>query len=197
MNHAALTVAGHLERAEQEQLLAQAREVCKRSPMVRPRTPSGAPMRVLVTAAGRLGWVGDGAYRYDQKDSRGRPWPPLPMEWAALADRFAGSHPWDSAILNWYEPGAALGWHRDLAEADRTLPIVTVSLGDACSWAVREDEGSPVSRCRLDSGDVTLLAGEHRLWQHTVERVIPAPLLSPLGADRGRLSITIRVAGGA
>ena len=59
------------------------------------------------------------------------------------------------------------------------------------------DEGSPVSRCRLDSGDVTLLAGEHRLWQHTVERIIPAPLLSPLGADRGRLSITIRVAGGA
>ena len=106
--------------------------------------------------------------------------------------------PWDSAIINWYPPGSSLGWHRDIHEADRTLPIVTISLGDACSWAIRADEESPVCRCRLETGHITLLAGEKRLWLHTVERVIPAPMFSPLGTrTRGRLSITIRVAGGA
>lgn len=101
---------------------------------------------------------------------------------------------WDSAIINWYDEDAALGWHRDLAERDRTLPIVTISLGDACSWAIRADESSPVSRCRLESGDVTVLAGPSRGYLHTVERIIAAPLLSPLKA-RGRLSITLRCAG--
>ena len=56
------------------------------------------------------------------------------------------------------------------------------------------DEASPVCRCRLETGHVTLLAGEKRLWLHTVERVIRSPMFSPLGGP-GRLSITIRVAG--
>jgi len=101
---------------------------------------------------------------------------------------------WDSAIINWYDPEAALGWHRDQAELDRSLPIVTISLGDAASWAIREGPGQPISRCRLESGDVTLLAGITRPWLHTIERIIPAPLLSPL-QTRGRVSITVRVAG--
>jgi alkylated DNA repair protein (DNA oxidative demethylase) len=101
---------------------------------------------------------------------------------------------WDCAIINWYEPGASLGWHRDLAERNYELPIVTISLGDECSWAIRMDEGSPVHRCRLPSGSVTVLEGQTRLALHTVERIIPSPLLSPLGATRGRVSITLRVA---
>lgn len=188
------TVVDQLDNATQLRLAAQARDVVRQSPLVRPRTPNGMEMRIMVSAAGALGWVGDGAYRYDPVDSRGKPWPALPEEWAAVADRVAGRHPWDSAIINWYPPGSSLGWHRDIHEADRTLPIVTISLGDACSWAIRADEESPVCRCRLETGHVTLLAGEKRLWLHTVERVIRSPMFSPLGGP-GRLSITIRVAG--
>lgn len=195
MTAARSTVVGsRLDLDLQRRLVAQARDVINASPMVRPRTPNGIPMRVRVTAAGRLGWVGDGAYRYDSRDSRGREWPPIPTDWTDLADCAAGIRPWDSAILNWYDPDASLGWHRDLAERDREQPIVTISLGDACSWAIREDDRSPISRCRLESGDVTLLAGPTRDYLHTVERIIPAPLFSPLPKP-GRLSITLRVAG--
>jgi alkylated DNA repair protein (DNA oxidative demethylase) len=207
MIHARDTVVEHLEPHVQARLVEEVRGVLRGAPLVRPSTPGGAPMRVQVSAAGELGWVGDGAYRYDPHQRDGRPWPPIPALWTAIASRVAGRHPWDSAIVNWYDSGAALGWHRDLAEGDHTLPIVTISLGDAASWAVchqRADLGSPcpgvhvesrsVSRVRLESGDVTLLAGESRLYWHTIERIIPAPLFSPL-ANPGRVSITLRVAG--
>jgi DNA oxidative demethylase len=191
------TVVDRLTVDVQHNLVAQVRLVLEMAPLVRPRTPNGMMMRVRVSAAGRLGWVGDGAYRYDPHQRDGRPWPAMPDLWRVIADSVAGPHPWDSAIINWYDEGAALGWHRDQAEADTTLPIVTISLGDACSWAIRENAWSPITRCQLETGDVTLLAGPTRDYLHTVERIIPVPLLSPLGAKRGRISITLRVAGGS
>ncbi len=188
------TIVTSLDRSVQLRLLEQAREVCRQSPLVRPRTPNGMPMRVRVTAAGDLGWVGDGAYRYSATDSRGRPWPKMPLEWRHIAELAAGVYPWDSAILNFFDGDASLGWHRDKSERDQSLPIVTISLGDAASWAIRADESSQITRCKLSSGDVTLLYGEVRNYLHTIERVIAEPLLSPMKA-RGRVSITLRVAG--
>jgi len=182
-----------LSRNEQNDWIREVREVIKKAPLVRPTTPAGLPMRVRVSAAGQVGWVGDGAYRYDPAQKNGRPWPAIPQRWTQLADEIAGKQPWDCAIINWYDENAALGWHADIHERDTSKPIVTVSLGDACSWAVRKDEASPIKRTRLESGAITLLDGETRLWLHTVERIIPAPLLSPLKV-RGRISITLRVA---
>lgn len=192
INHAERTIAKYLEASTQRLLVEQVRQVAAASPMKRPKTPTGIAMRVRVTSAGQLGWA-DG-YRYSDRDPAGHAWPPMPSLWHAIADDVAGPHPWDSAIVNWYEPDAALGWHRDQSEHDTTLPIVTISLGDSCSWAVREDERSSVSRVRLDSGAVTLLAGPYRPWLHTVEAIIANPMFSPLDR-RGRISITIRVAG--
>lgn len=210
---AAQTVVARLEPHVQSKIVEQVRAVLREAPLVRPTTPGGAPMRVRVSAAGQLGWVGDGAYRYSPTQANGMPWPTIPVLWRVIADNAAGHHPWDSAIVNWYDPDAALGWHRDLAEADRSYPIVTLSLGDAASWAIAEDRATSsgeyapgskgervplwigLSRTRLESGDVTLLAGDTRLHWHTIERIIPAPLLSPLGTTRGRISITLRVAG--
>lgn len=171
----------------------QVRNIVKEAPLVRPHTPNGLPMRVRVSAAGTLGWVGDGAYRYDRTQKNGEPWPAMPEGWMTVADEVAGIHPWDSAIINWYDPDASLGWHQDKGEQDLSLPIVTISLGDACSWAVQDDAGK-AHRTRLESGDITLLAGPDRNRMHTVERIISAPLLSPL-RTRGRISITMRVAG--
>lgn len=190
------TVVGQLDTDVQRLLVDEVRAVCRAARLVRPVTPGGIAMRVRVSAAGRLGWVGDGAYRYADRDRHGKPWPLLPPRWAELADAVAGPHPWDSAIVNWYDPGAALGWHVDMAEADTQLPIVTISLGDAASWAVRADERAPITRCILETGAVTLLAGPTRRYRHTIERIIPSPLLSPL-LGRGRISITLRVAGRA
>jgi alkylated DNA repair protein (DNA oxidative demethylase) len=201
-NVAQSTIALNLSRDEQAAIVEEVRAVLEAAPLVRPHTPGGAPMRVRVTSAGRLGWVGDGAYRYTDRDSRGRPWPAMPARWRAIADTVAGAHAWDSAIVNWYDEGASLGWHQDKNERDLTLPIVTISVGDSARWAVKSTryrmggDSGVVSRCTLLSGDVTLLAGPTRSYFHTIERVIPEPLFSPL-PKRGRFSITIRVAGGA
>ena len=194
MNVAADSIRLRLDASEQAALVAEVREVIRASPLVRPQTPNGLALRVRVTAAGSLGWVGDGEYRYSPTDSRGNPWPPIPARWLGIADTVARPHAWDCAIVNWYDSDASLGWHRDQSERDRTLPIVTISLGDAASWAMREDDRSPIHRTRLESGDVTLLAGPTRSWLHTVERIIPSPMFSPLTV-RGRISITLRVAG--
>lgn len=188
------TVVSALDAATQALLIDEVREILQAAPLVRPKTPNGLDMRVRVSAAGALGWVGDGAYRYDSHQRDGRPWPAMPSQWAAIADMVAGPHPWDSAIINWYDVAASLGWHKDQAEQDTSLPIVTISLGDAASWAVRAHDAAPVTRCRLESGAVTLLAGPTRGYLHTVERIIPTPLFSPL-RTRGRISITLRVAG--
>lgn len=195
MNIAADSVRLRLDMETQLQLVEQLELVRRASPLVRPTTPNGLPMRVMVTAAGSLGWVGDGEYRYSPTDSRGGPWPAMPDLWREVFDRVAGPHPWDSAIVNWYDENASLGWHRDRAEARTDLPIVTISLGDACSWAMRMDEDEPIHRTRLESGDVTLLTGPTLLALHTVERIITAPMFSPLKKP-GRVSITGRVAGG-
>lgn len=186
---------GEIDRFEQEAMIDEVRTVLRSAPLVRPRTPNGMPMRVRVSAAGDLGWVGDGEYRYSATQASGAKWPPMPERWRRLSTQFAGEHAWDSAIVNWYEPGASLGWHRDGAEANITLPIVTFSLGDSCSWAVADEAGHN-HRARLESGAVTVLAGSTRNLAHTVERIIANPLFSPL-PSRGRISVTVRVAGGA
>ncbi len=202
MTTALETVVGQLEPGEQRRMVEQVVDIIRRTPLRRPTTPSGAPMRVRVTAAGKLGWIGDrSGYRYAPHDISGAPWPKLPAAWRSTASRFAPDvtpGQWDSAIVNWYDADAALGWHQDKSEADLTLPIVTISLGDSASWAVREHvDNAKASRVQIDSGAVTLLAGPTRDYEHTIERIIPAPMLRMLcGMEKpGRLSITIRVAG--
>ena len=231
MNAAESTVVLTLDLETQRRILAQAREVMKASPLVTPVAVGGQPMSVRITSAGDLGWVADGAYAYVPKDSRGRPWPRIPDEWKQIADLAVGSlcsDPgsadvrWDSAILNWYEPGTKLGPHRDKSEHDRTRPIVTISLGYAARWFVElerhgfDELGRATvtwdrSRCRLPSGAVTVLAGELRDCMHAIEGLIVpeddsqaslfgGPELSPI-VDKhgivvpGRLSITLREAG--
>jgi alkylated DNA repair protein (DNA oxidative demethylase) len=194
---AADTVVAHLDRETQQRILAQLLAVLNQARLFRPRARgTGQPMKVRVSAAGRLGWIGDETgYRYTPTQLNGEPWPDMPEEWVSIYQRVTGTTliP-DSAIINWYDPGASLGFHQDLSEHDLSLPIVTISLGDSASWAIKAHAEDKPSRCIIDSGAVTLLAGPTRLYYHSIERVIAAEMLSPL-KRRGRYSITIRVAG--
>ncbi len=198
MNIAAQTVVAHLEFDEQRACVRLAREILRLAPL-HSQVSGGKAMSVMTSNAGALGWVADDqGYRYAPDHPKtGDAWPPIPTAWTAIADRVAGSHPWDCAHLVWYAPGARLGWHRDKTEAERHHPIVTICLGDEAAWAVRVDELEPIHRTRLQSGDVTLLSGSNRHLLHTVEGIIAAPsLLAPSPLDRpGRLAISVRVAG--
>ena len=142
MNTAESTIALTLDMETQRRLVAQVHAVMKASPLVRPVSVTGQPMSVRITSAGTWGWVADGGYRYTKTDARGRPWPPMPDEWREIADRAVALDPrhdglqprWDSAIINWYDRGAVLGYHVDKSEKDRTRPIVGRS---DTSWPVR------------------------------------------------------------
>jgi alkylated DNA repair protein (DNA oxidative demethylase) len=223
LNAAESTVILTLDLPTQRRLFAQVCEVKRASPFVRPVAVGGQPMSVRITSAGTLGWVADGAYRYTAQDSRGLPWPAMPDEWREIADRAVALDPrhdgppplWDSAIVNWYDPGSSLGWHQDKQEHDRKKSIVTISLGFTARWGVEverhgiDERGRPLvtwetSRCRLPSGAVTVLAGEMRSAFHTIEGLVTpdddsqgslfgAPEPSPIVP--GRVSITIREAG--
>jgi len=183
-----------LSSKEQSKWIGQVRGVLRAAPLVRPTMRDGTPFRVRISGAGKFGWVADGSYRYSPTQKNGQPWPAIPTDWIRVADEVAGEQPWDSAIINWYDENASLGWHGDINERDLTRPIVTVSIGDACAWAVREDGSSPIHETRLESGDITVLEGPTRDWLHTVKKIIADPLFSPL-KTRGRISITLRVAG--
>lgn len=185
----------HLSSEEQGEWIGEVRGILKEAPLVRPTARGGHPMKVRISGAGSFGWTAEGgAYRYDKSQRNGKPWPAIPSRWSDLASEVAGKENWDSAVINWYEEGASLGWHQDLEERDHSKPIVTVSLGDSCSWAVRASKDDPITRARLGSGWVTILSEGTRMYFHTVERIIAEPLLSPL-KTRGRISVTLRVAG--
>lgn len=199
-NLALASIVGHISINEQRKMLAQIKEVVRQSPLVQPIAINKLPMKVMVTNAGQYGWVADGSYRYSPTDSNGRPWPEMPAMWREMADRFAGPHAWDSAVINWFARGASLGQHRDVTERNRAKPIVTFMVGDPACWMMRHDDESPIHRTQLESGAVTLLEGTTRNCIHAIEHLDPSPLFAfkdEFGETvDGRWSVSVRETGG-
>jgi alkylated DNA repair protein (DNA oxidative demethylase) len=139
-------------------------------------TPGGFRMSVAMTNCGRLGWVSDRrGYRYTTHDPlSGRPWPPLPASFSALAERaaraagFENFEP-DACLINRYVPGARLTLHQDKDEQDFGAPIVSVSLGLPAEFLfggnARRDKQH---RIPLQHGDVVVWGGPARLYHHGV-----------------------------
>jgi alkylated DNA repair protein (DNA oxidative demethylase) len=133
-------------------------------------------MSVALTNCGEAGWVTDRTgYRYDTIDPEtGRPWPPIPRAFAALATEaaqaaeFAGFHP-DACLVNRYPPGARLSLHQDRNERDFDQPIVSVSLGlPAIFLWGGQARGDRARRTPLFHGDVMVWGGPDRLTFHGV-----------------------------
>jgi alkylated DNA repair protein (DNA oxidative demethylase) len=164
-------------------------------------TPGGHAMSAAMTNCGPLGWTSDRAgYRYSAVDpAGGRPWPPLPAEFAALAARaaaaagFAGFTP-DACLVNRYAPGAGMTAHQDRDERDFAAPIVSVSLGLPARffWHPGATRRSAARSAMLASGDVVVFGGESRRMYHGVRPVRSG--VDPLyGAYR--FNLTLRRAG--
>lgn len=180
-------------------LVADLRRVIEAAPFRNMITPGGFRMSVAMTSCGDVGWVTDRrGYRYSDVDPEsGKPWPPMPGSFLALATDaardagFDGFVP-DSCLVNRYDVGAKMSLHQDKDEADFTAPIVSVSLGLPATFlfggAKRSD---PTLKIPLRHGDVVVWGGPSRLFYHGVT-VVKAGDHPSLGTCR--INLTFRKA---
>lgn len=185
---------GFLSRAAQDAMVNDLRRVAKAAPFYRPVTPSGRPMSVRMTAAGRLGWVSDrSGYRYSGTHPDGMPWPPVPASISGVWRAVSGSarEP-DGCLINFYDAAARMGLHQDLDEADFSEPVVSISLGDDGRFRVGSvTRGGPTEALWLSSGDVVVMGGDARLVYHGIDRIKHGS--STVLPDGGRINVTLRV----
>lgn len=188
--------AGFARTAE---LIPSIEAIAARSPFRHMEVASGVRMSVALTNCGELGWVSDrGGYRYAPLDPlTGQPWPPLPAAFAALARAAAAAVGWpdfapDACLANRYVRGASVGLHQDRNERDFLQPIVSVSIGASCKFALGGlTRGAPVRSLALHDGDVMVWGGSARLIYHGV-RPVRADALHP---QPPRYNLTFRKAG--
>lgn len=157
-------------------LLAAIEAVAAEAPFRHMMTPGGYTMSVAMTTCGSAGWVTDRkGYRYSPTDPvSGKPWPPMPASFRALAREaaeeagYAGFEP-DSCLINRYEPGNKLSLHQDQDEQDYSQPIVSVSLGLPATFLFGGPKrGDPTTKYPLQHGDIAVWGGPSRLFFHGV-----------------------------
>jgi alkylated DNA repair protein (DNA oxidative demethylase) len=185
----------HLDRAAQEALVADLREVVRAAPLFTPRMPrTGKPFSVRMTNAGRLGWVSDErGYRYQPNHPEtGEPWPELPVLALQAWERLSGfPEPPDACLVNFYEASARMGLHQDRDEEEFAAPVVSLSLGDTALFRYGGTERkSPTRSIRLRSGDAIVFGGPARLIFHGIDRLDPGS--SDLLPQGGRMNLTLR-----
>ncbi|MTV29461.1 alpha-ketoglutarate-dependent dioxygenase AlkB [Rhodoblastus acidophilus] len=184
-----------LDRAAQESLRDQVREILRAVPLFQPVMPrTGKPFSVRMSNCGPLGWVSDRAgYRYqpDHPDT-GQAWPPIPETLLRLwRDLAAYAKAPDACLINYYDATAKMGAHQDIDEQDFNAPILSVSLGDSCRFRFGGDtRGGSTQSLILESGDVLIFGGPARKMFHGVDRILPktSTLLDP----PGRINLTLR-----
>ena len=186
---------GYLDRAAQQDLVADIRAAIAVAPLYHPRMPrSGKPFSVRMTNCGPLGWVSDVAgYRYQPAHPETQqPWPAIPdalmRAWRELAG--AAFEP-QACLVNHYAHGTRLGLHQDRDEEEFAAPVVSLSLGDTAIFrfggTTRTD---PTRSLKLQSGDAFVFGGASRLAFHGIDRVFAGT--STLLAEGGRFNLTMR-----
>ena len=186
---------GFLDRAAQEELVAQLREVIVAAPLFTPVMPrSGKPFSVRMTNIGPLGWVSDRTgYRYQATHpERGTPWPTFPENVLAVWNKVSDyPHPPEACLVNFYMGSAKMGLHQDKDEEDFAAPVVSISLGDTAIFRIGgTSRGGITQPLKLESGDVLVMGGPSRLRFHGVDRVLSGT--SSLLKDGGRINLTLR-----
>ncbi|WP_424215115.1 alpha-ketoglutarate-dependent dioxygenase AlkB family protein [Streptomyces sp. BI20] len=195
-----------LDPAAQAELLAHCRRWATGPAGLRTvHTPGGGTMSARQVCLGNH-WYPYG-YARTAVDGDGAPVKPMPAFLAALGARaltaahalapedlpaHAPAH--DTALINFYGPGARMGMHRDAEERD-PAPVVSLSLGDDCvfRFGTPQARGGPHTDLTLRSGDLVVFGGPSRLAYHGVPKVLPGTGPGSLGLT-GRLNITLRVA---
>jgi alkylated DNA repair protein (DNA oxidative demethylase) len=147
-----------------------------------------------MTSAGRFGWISDrSGYRYERRHPSGVSWPDIPQSVHAIWSGVAGvDRDPECCLVNFYSSEARMGLHQDKDEADTSMPVVSVSLGDDALFRIGDTErGGPTKSVWLSSGDVLVLGGAARMAFHGIDRVRFGS--SRLLAQGGRINLTLRV----
>jgi alkylated DNA repair protein (DNA oxidative demethylase) len=185
---------GYLTPDAQRAMVDELRPVLKAAPLISVRTPSGKPMSVRMTAAGRLGWISDSkGYRYATHHPRGMMWPEIPEPILQVWRELIGPEKLpDCCLINYYNEQAHMGLHQDKDEPDLSWPVLSISLGDEALFRMggAKRSGKTASHW-LASGDVVVMGGAARLAYHGVDRIrFGSSRLLPKG---GRINLTLRV----
>jgi len=162
-------------------LLSELAKISRSAPFRRMATPGGRRMSVETTSCGDLGWTTDRTgYRYSSVDPEsGAPWPAMPLPFLGLAVAAATSAGFnrfrpDTCLINRYAPGAKMSLHQDRNERDRTMPIVSVSLGLPATFLFGGmNRTDAPTRMRLEHGDALVWGGPDRMRFHGVLPVKP------------------------
>ena len=201
----AVHIPGWLSTNRQRELVEQCREWARPpAPMRRTALPGGGRMSVSTVC---LGWHWS-PYRYtrtavDVDDDHVPPVSPTLVDLGRSAvtdaydDHAAGrAYEPDTALINFYDPAARMGMHRDKDERVNA-PIVSISLGDACLFRFgnTESRGRPYTDVRLESGDLFVFGGPSRFAFHGVPLIHPGTGNAECGLTGGRLNITLRTTG--
>lgn len=186
----------YFDHAAQLALMKAVQAGVKIAPFFQPTMPrTGAPLSVVMSNFGPLGWVTDKdkGYRYEAAHPiTGSPWPALPQILQDLWDDVSGygAAP-EACLVNWYRQDTKMGLHVDQDEQDVSAPVVSVSLGDPAMFRLGgQKRGGPTQGIKLFSGDVVVLGGAARLCYHGISKVdFGQSALVPRG---GRINLTMR-----
>lgn len=184
------------DRAAQQQLVEDLREIVRVAPLFTPRMPrTGKAFSVRMTNCGELGWVSDTqhGYRYQREHpDTGEPWPPIPSLALRAWNEAGGDHRIaEACLINFYDAAARMGLHQDRDEQALDAPVVSISLGDSCLFRYGgEERATKTKSLRLHSGDVVVIGGASRLAFHGVDRIIAGA--STLLSEGGRINLTLR-----
>jgi DNA oxidative demethylase len=167
--------------AEQLELARLGAEIIATAPLLVPKMPDGTPFRCMVTGAGEGMFFSDErrGYHYTKRHpATGAHLPPIPglvLDLGIRALERAGLQGcrFDSMLLNHYDAhtGGRLGLHVDAQEVDVTKPLVSISLGADCEFAIGGLERAfKADKVLVTSGDAVVMSGRSRMWFHGVER---------------------------
>ena len=185
---------GALAPTDQAALVEAVMAAAKTAPFYRPMTPGGKAMSVWQTSFGPLGWTTDRAgYRYESHHpTTGAPWPDMPDALSELWNRDADTdRAPDACLINLYREGAKMGLHQDADEADFSVPVLSISLGDTAVFRLGgPSRRDPTQTLRLTTGDVCRLGGASRRAYHGIDRIVAG--YSRLVPGGGRINLTLR-----
>ncbi|MEG5063148.1 alpha-ketoglutarate-dependent dioxygenase AlkB [Microcoleus sp. B3-A4] len=187
---------------EQHNLVDMTRNIAKvNGGMTIPVMPSGQSFNCSQTSCGKVGWLSDRkGYRYSPINPvNNQPFAAMPTELIEIAQSLANlvgefHYEPETCLINFYPANgkSKLGLHQDNTEQNLKPCIISISLGDDCSFVVGSNRSrkDPLDAILLRSGDVLILHGDSRLAYHGVQRILPKT--SKLLKNNGRLNLTIR-----